>query len=445
MNKTLFLLLLITFAACSVNKNIPTWITNVPRDPSYFTVVVDVPLSSVDHKSIARDKAIRELAMQISTQVDASITVKETEKWGISNNEYYSMLQTSSSAYLAEFHPTATYQNAKTYYEYYRISKESYYAQRKIKRDQALVMAIDMIDKYDSSSTDKTNGINLLLSALDSISDFMDMDLSIQTSGKIVNVHNEITSRLRTLASQLYLSWDQTLQRIPAKHAQPVILHGSARIYDIDNSSVRQLPLAFFYEIGKGEIAAKAVTDDNGKFQINLNRVTSYEPIQSVSMCLDKDYFAKTISKLPTKRVWDSISFSKVFFRYEVVKPKVLLDYNFVSGYQSGLKEAITGHLANLNIDTTDKIDEAQYLLKVRIFPKQGEYISHMNYYTSYGDVHATLLDPLSGATINYLESLGIKSGGNSKENAERSIEKDGVQALADGLLYRLLYDTILK
>jgi len=40
---------------------------------------------------------------------------------------------------------------------------------------------------------------------------------------------------------------------------------------------------------------------------------------------------------------------------------------------------------------------------------------------------------------------LNLKSGGNTREKAERAVEYESVKVINDGMLYRLLYDAILK
>ncbi|HNQ42895.1 MAG TPA: hypothetical protein PKI59_00600, partial [Candidatus Cloacimonadota bacterium] len=246
------------------------------------------------------------------------------------------------------------------------------------------------------------------------------------------------------LPSQIKLQWESS--RIPAVAKLPRIipLKGRARYQGLDDQAVAcaNLPLVFSYQHGK---ISPVLTDVDGYWHASLGRVTHTEALQSISVALDKAFFSKTIVKTPTRKIWENLSFPNVSTILEVQIPRLYLDYAFVSGYQGGLRESIVGQLANFNIAMADKAMEADFLLNIRIFPKQGDYLHNLSYYTSYGDIHLTLLDPVSGATVNYLESLGVKSGGTSRENADRAVEKDCVKAINDGLLYRLLYDIILK
>jgi hypothetical protein len=160
---------------------------------------------------------------------------------------------------------------------------------------------------------------------------------------------------------------------------------------------------------------------------------------------LDQSALAKSIKKAAVEKIWQSISFSPAYLVLDVKKPQIYLDYSFIGSYQSGLRDALANQLATMQLDLANKLEDAQYLLEARIFAKRGDHLPNMNHYTAFGDIHLTLKDPVSGATINYLERLNLKSGGNSRANAERAVEQDAVKAINEGMLYRLLYDAILK
>ena len=143
--------------------------------------------------------------------------------------------------------------------------------------------------------------------------------------------------------------------------------------------------------------------------------------------------------------IWQSLHFVPQRLKLIVSKPLVYLDYAYISAYQSGLSESIAGALANLKLAQSPKAETAQYTLQVRIFSKEGDYLPRMNYYTNFADIHLTLLNPQTGATVNYLELLNVKSGGNSRENAVRNTERDAVKEICDTLLYRLVYTYLIE
>jgi len=442
MKKILPLLLLLILAACSTNKALPSWVLEVPHDPMYYSAIVSQSKHQANYKDLARDQALRDIAMQISTQIDASINVSEREAWGIANTEYLSTLQASSSAAIRELQLSDSFENADYYYAYYRLNKAQYHQQRIILRDRALASAADLLDRYDAISGDPAVGIPLLLQALELLADFLDMELVLAYEDNPINIYNEVSSRLRAIPASLQLSF--TPSRMEAMSRMAGSQYAKAKIL-MQESPAPGMPVLFTYESGEGSISESAISDARGEIQLQIKRIDSSQSPQRISMKLDKDSFSANLSKPAVKRIWESISFSPAYLVLDVRKPRIYLDYSFVAAYQNGLRESIVAQLATHQLDLAAKLEDAQYLLKIRIFAKKGEYLPNLDYYTSFGDIHLTLEDPKSGAMLNYLERLNLKSGAKSREAAERAVEKDAVAAIADGMLYRLLYGIVLN
>ena len=268
------------------------------------------------------------------------------------------------------------------------------------------------------------------------------MELVLAYEDNPINIYNEVSSRLRAIPASLQLSF--TPSRMEAMSRMAGSQYAKAKIL-MQERPAPGIPVIFAYESGEGSISESAISDARGEIQLHIKRIDSSQSPQRVSMKLDKDSFSANISKPAVKRIWESISFSPAYLVLDVRKPRIYLDYSFVAAYQNGLRESIVAQLATHQLDLAAKLEDAQYLLKIRIFAKKGEYLSNLDYYTSFGDVHLTLEDPKSGAMLNYLERLNLKSGAKSREAAERAVEKDAVAAIADGMLYRLLYGIVLN
>lgn len=443
-NTSLLFIILLLISACSVNQAVPDWAQSTPRDSQYYIGVGKVSRSDPDYRELASNRAIQDIALQINAQVSASLSTQEREQFGVFSTDYLSQIETSTTAWLSDLQPYDSFESKSTYYVYYRLNKQQYHAQRTQLKNQALAQAADLLDKYEAQRANPAQAIPLLLAALDQVIDYVDMDLFTMWQGRQQNIYNEIIARIRDLPSRIKLQWEPDRMSVVAKLPRPLSLKGTASYGEDGDQALpcASLPVTFGF---KHAPISPVFTNGSGKWEASLGRISSPESVQSISVSLDKGYFSKNIVKVATRKLWESTSFPSVSLILEVRRPRLYLDYAFISGFQGGLRESIVGQLANFDIAMADKVSEADFLLNLRIYPKQGEYLSNLSYYTSYGDVQITLLDPASGATINYLESLGVKSGGTSRENAERAVEKDCVKAINDGLLYRLLYDTILK
>lgn len=430
--------LLIILAACSTNRTLPDWVSETPANAVYYSAVVRESKSTKNYQEIARDKALRDITMQISTQIESSISVSEHEAWGISGSEYLSTLQATSSASIRDLQLSDSYENAKDYYAFYRLNKAEYHAQRRILCNRAMASAADLLARFDANPNDLAMGIPLLLQALENLVDFLDMELVYGN----INIYNEALSRLRALPTYLQLSF--TKPRMPATAKLAVTQYAEGRAF-FRQQPCPNLPLKFSFEEGEGQITTNAFSDSRGTFELEIKRLNSAATPQRIKLELDKAALTGTLSKAPVIKLWQSIAFAPAYLILDVQRPQIYLDYSFIASYQNGLREVLAKHLANLDLGLTGKLEDAHYLLEVRVFAKPGEYLSNLNYYTSFGDIHLTLKDPHTGATVNYLERLNLKSGGNTREKAERAVEYDAMKAIGDGMLYRLIYDALLK
>lgn len=434
--------LLLLFSACSINHKSPQWLLETPSDPAFYTAIVNEDTTRKNYKDLAREKALRDIAMQISTQIEASIRVSEHESMGIATSEYLSTLEATSSASIRDMQLLDSYKTGTKYYAYYRLNKAEYHAQRKIQCDRALESALDMLQRYDASEADIAQGIPLLLQALESLVDYLDMDLNYSGHQSTINVYNEILSRLRSLAAKLKIEFAQPRMQATARLAMLQYAIGRTSLED---QACPNVPLKAAFQDSKGELRESIVSDHKGDFELAIKRIESPESPQRIKVELDTAVLAKHLSKPAAIKLWQSISFSPAYLNLDVHRPLIYLDYSFIASYQNGLRDVLASKLANLDLALANKLEDAQYLLEVRIFAKKGEHLNNLDYYTSYGDIHLSLKNPKTGANLNYLERLNLKSGGNTREKAERAVEYESVKVINDGMLYRLLYDAILK
>ncbi|MCD8479672.1 MAG: LPP20 family lipoprotein [Candidatus Cloacimonetes bacterium] len=136
-----------------------------PSDPMFYSAVVSESKARPNYQELARDKALRDIAMQISTQIDASISVSEREAWGIASSEYLSTLQATSSASIRDLQLRDSFETDKMYYAWYRLNKAEYEAQRRLLRDRALASSVDLLNRYHGAASDPATAIPLLLQA----------------------------------------------------------------------------------------------------------------------------------------------------------------------------------------------------------------------------------------------------------------------------------------
>ncbi len=438
MKNLLYSLVFLFLASCAANSPKPQWITDFRNDPDYYEVLTVVRTNLPGYHQIAREHATRDIAMQISTSIESEINLSESEAFGIARNEYLSSIRSSTRARLDNLSPVRSYEDKRNYWVWYRLGKSEYQAQRTRDRDAAMSRAADLLAEYEAMALNPAAGIPLLISALDQIADYLDMNLSYQG----LDLGSEIIRALHALPGKIYCTWDEPETLAIARSAEPTRVSGNVTVHPSGNK-VSGIPLCFRSESIDG-ISDTIFSDETGTFSLDIMRLDSLPEQQYIDLYFDRNHYDGLLSNPAALQIWHSIYFVPQRLSIKISRPKICLEYAYISGYQSGLRESVAGYLANLNLDLATKIENAQYLLQVRIFSKKGKYLDSLDYYSSFADIHLTLLDAQSGKTVNYIEHMGLKSGGNSRENAERNAERDAVKAIGDGLLYRLLYDVLL-
>jgi hypothetical protein len=430
----------ITLGACAPKAQLPVWINQQDHDPRYYSAMAVVSTKIPDYKMIARDYAARDIAMQISTTISSEINLHESEIMGISRQDYVSEIRSTTNAKVKNLSPQYSFKDGSKYYVLYRLSKAEYQSQRIREKDLALFRAHEYLEGFDSDRHEPAVRIRFLISALDELAEYLDMDLSHSDR----DLHNELFRRLENLPVWLRYSWDTPLMSVIAKDPRPVPLSGTAALA-IDSEIVPAAHIPFEIRCAKLALDEKLFSDEQGKLSHNIPRIDSLDPEQLIEMGFDQEHYLGFFTSSTAKAIWQNLKFPSAYLRLDVSRPKIFLDYAYVSGYQSGHKDQVVGYLANLNLENTTQIENAQYLLKIRIHARDGDYIRHLDYYSSFADVHMELVDPQSGATINFVEALSIKSGAKDRKQAILNAEQEAVKTIGDFLLYRLLYDRLLR
>ncbi|MDZ4183089.1 MAG: hypothetical protein U1B83_09445, partial [Candidatus Cloacimonadaceae bacterium] len=106
-------IILLTLCSCSFSKAAPAWTKSEPIDPAFYSTVVKINKGIANYKDRAFDTAVKNISMQISVQVDAQLSLMDTESSGISRSEYVSQIQTSSRTLISDVQLTATHETKK--------------------------------------------------------------------------------------------------------------------------------------------------------------------------------------------------------------------------------------------------------------------------------------------------------------------------------------------
>lgn len=441
MKRGLYILLLL-LSACSVGKKQPEWTLQQPFDNGYYSAVVKIPKKAPNYKELARNEAIREISTQISVQIDSDIALKETEANGIPSSELISSIRSSSNNKIRDLQLVGTYETKNDYWAYYRLSKSEYYAWRKNQCEQATAQALNLLNEFDLSQTNLTSGISALLKGLELIVDYTDMDLTTIYRNKQINLYNELFFRLNHLTEKVKINYAEKEIDLTAKQRE----RKSITVFVIYQQEipVNNFPVCFNFLSGKGEIVAKGLTDENGKAELIINRITSFSTPQFIEAKPDKDFWLVGIENPIVKTMFGNLQFLPATLKLNVNRPKAFVQYSFNNTSGTDYRNILLKKLQDLDLEVSTNQNESDYTFKVNIITRNSEFLPLLKQYSAVADAYIELIDSRTGKSIYNTNLTGIKSVAVTTDAAKGKNELDAVNELCDKVMFMLVQQYIM-
>ena len=441
MKRGLYILLLL-LSACSVGKKQPEWTLQQPFDNGYYSAVVKIPKKAPNYKELARNEAIREISTQISVQIDSDIALKETEANGIPSSELISSIRSSSNNKIRDLQLVGTYETKNDYLAYYRLSKSEYYAWRKNQCEQATAQALNLLNEFDLSQTNLTSGISALLKGLELIVDYTDMDLTTSYRNKQINLYNELFFRLNHLTEKVKINYAEKEIDLTAKQRERKSI--AVFVNYQQEIPVNNYPVCFNFLSGKGEIVAEGLTDENGKAELIINRITSFSTPQFIEAKPDKDFWLVGIENPIVKTMFGNLQFLPATLKLNVNRPKAFVQYSFNNTSGTDYRNILLKKLQDLDLEVSTNQNESDYTFKVNIITRNSEFLPLLKQYSAVADAYIELIDSRTGKSIYNTNLTGIKSVAVTTDAAKGKNELDAVNELCDKVMFMLVQQYIM-
>jgi hypothetical protein len=446
LRKLLCLLLpLFLLSACAINKA-PDWVTSQTADGAYYSSVVAIPKQIPDYREQARANALREISTQINVNVRSELETREQENAGYVFTALIGSIQSSTNAILEDVELFRFHEDRKYYYAHYRLSKLHYLQQREARKTIALQQALQGVESFDLSGTDIASGLSSLLSAIELLEPFADLDLRTTLQGRPQNLYTSALSRLRELPAKLVPSWPESLGRATAlqamdmsKRAKLLYQKASGEQYPCHN-----FPVSISFGRGGGVFSGDSFTNSSGDAELHLSRITSLESRQEIVFTVDKQYLLSRVTSPSVAQLISQLEFNSARYILEVSRPKLCLEFDSGSPDDRQYAQGLQGRLLELGLETVERPTMADYRLQVRLNIRQGSYINMVQVYSASADILVSLVDQASGQTVNSSSFSGVKGTGTSQSLADYRARYNAVRMLNDELLYRILSQTIL-
>ena len=419
MNKSLrqlssLTLIILVFSSLSfAGRRPPKWVKNRPVSSEYYIGISVVKKGVENYMQLAKNKALEDLASQISIQISSNSVLTQFEDNTSFKEEFESQVKTSLVQDLEGYELVASWNNkkGKEYWEYYRLSKNQYALMQRLKLNKAKKLAQSYFEeaKEYEAKLNLIQALSYYSKSITALKKHLDQDLSVMTLEGSVNLGTEIYKRIQDIYSKTQLvAVNKNMKIEISTSVKDPFLVKVDWASDEGEKPLVNLPIAFDFITGDGILNKNVYTDEFGFASSQLSRVTSKQKLQKIEASLDLSSILKP----------DDVDYElKKMFLTPDLSPKctIILNVERLKAYmlfsekifgedskRSILKNAIKKELSENYFSFTEDKDSANVILDVKTNVVKGEIKEGRNYkvHIVYLDCFFSLTDVKSGFEI---------------------------------------------
>jgi hypothetical protein len=398
----------------------PLWLQGKPSSAVYYVGIGrSLKTSNTNYIQAAKKSALEDLVSEIKVTVSSSSVLSTFEDNAKFREQYEQIIQTTAADEIEEFEQVETWEDATSYWVYYRLSKERYRQIKEQQKRNAVILATDFLEKAQQSEADgeRLQALGYYFQAFRSIEKYLGEAIAVTIKGKDILLVNEIFASIQSLLDKIQLRVEPnelTINRRLNQNGQMVLAKGQYK--DIAKPSP-YLPITATFEKGGGEVFPEYKMNEEGTTKILINRITSRELEQTVGVKINLD----AVSGVSNSPVFNLIS-----HRLHVPTAQVLLhvqrpivyltatEKNFgvdKNNYQ--ISNRLKNLLAKSGFEFTAKPEEADLQFEVSADSEKGSvsgsiYITYLTGVIKVKalregkEVYATTFDRIKGYGLDY-------------------------------------------
>jgi len=391
----LFIFLMICFSVFAAKK--PDWVNKRPIDNnSYIGIgVAEKDTETSEYIQKAKDRALREIASEITVTISGATLNQILEKAGVVKEEFESQIQSSTQAQLEGYELVDTWQDKDQYWVYYKLLKEKYAQLRKAKIDKAVSLSLDFYVKAEQKRANNqiTEALQLYVQAFNPIEPYLSEPLETMYNGQNIYLLNTIHASLQ-----------QVLSTISLKPVKPEIDATIGRGLDDPilfkalylQAPIANLPLFFNFIKGEGELIDSDKTGINGIAPCRISKILSADKMQVIKAQLAIDKLVSQDDVNPIiQDIIKSLTIPSANVILNVSGPQVFIEsteLNFgnpleVSYIEPKLKEKLSGY----GYSFVDMKSDADYVIMIDAQSRKGSTVYKM--YSAFVDVTVSVMD----------------------------------------------------
>ena len=391
----LFIFLFVCFSVYAAKK--PDWVNKRPIDNnSYIGIgVAEKDTETSEYIQKAKDRALREIASEITVTISGATLNQILEKAGVVKEEFESQIQSSTQAQLEGYELVDTWEDKNQYWVYYMLSKEKYARLRKEKIDKAIALSLDFYSKAEQNKANSriTEALQFYLQALNPIEPYLSEPLETKYNGQNIYLLNTLNSALQQVLSTISIKPVQPeVAATIGKGLEEPILFKTLYM----QSPIANLPLQFSFLKGEGDLIEYDKTAVNGLASCRVSNILSAEKMQVIKarLALDKmvsqneqnpiiQDIIKSLS-IPSANVLLNVSGPQVFIESAELNFGNPLDVNYI---EPKLKEKLSEN----GYSFVEMKSDADYVMIIEAQSRKGSTIYNMC--SAYVDVTISVMD----------------------------------------------------
>ncbi len=430
----------IIFISMLLAEKAPDWVTNRPIVKEFYIGIgyASKIKGSNEHIEIAKNGALKNLASEITVNITGEVISNVVEKSGILEEELKSLIRSTTEAELEGYELVDEWQSKKEYWVYYRLSKIIYIKLRQENIDQAISLALNLFSEAKKNEISKNYEKALLyyLQALNPIEKYITETLQTEFDGRTIYLNNEIYFSIQNLLSNIELKPAKTSVEAKRNKAlkQPLVV--KAIYYEEELTPISNLPLAFAFTRGDGDLVKNIHTDMNGEARCKVSKITSNDRMQMVGVKLD---ISSLINQDSTSFVYQNILKSFPIPTTRIILNVTGLSFNIESDETNLGKKLSVLHVepklkeafSEKGFTFTEDMSKADVYVKINARSREGSELYGM--FTAFVDLSVSAIDMSSGdevykCSLTNVSGQGLnfeKAGLKAFENAADEISED--------------------
>jgi hypothetical protein len=437
-----------TTVKTDVQNTRPAWLSAKPQQSGYYVGIGQgIKDGTNNYIQAAKKSAFEDLISEIKVTVSSSSVLTQIDANKEFQEKYEQIIQTTAADDIQEFEQVDSWEDEKTYWVYYRLSRERY---RQIKEEQkrnAITLGMDFFVKAKQADRagEPVQALSFYYQGFRALEKYLAEPIRIDFEGKEILLTNEIIASMQFILEKIQLTANPSeimLNRRMVQNDQTVLV---TALDKASKKPVTDLPLRAAFEKGAGDVFPDYKTGQNGQIKVLLTKIGSRDIEQKIGVSVNMLSFAGDQPSPVYALVSSKMVTPKAVILMKVQRPLVYLSSIEKSlgtdKSNQQLTNRVKNYLANAGFEFTEQKDKAELWVDINSNSERGAqsgsifitYVTAVIRVSTVKDskeIYATTLDRVKGYSLDY-----ERSSQEAYNKSLETLEKEKLPELLNAIL----------